>query len=176
MKKVLLVLIIFLFIGCDNIMNTPIKKTEKFLEKYQNLDDNLLNELSYKIESNELTQEQKNVYRNIMKKQYSDLIYEIKNEEIDGNKAVVKVEIEVYDYSLVNKKTDEFVNNHKEEFLTDNVIDQLKYINYKLNMMKDIDDRIKYTISLTLTKKNKNWVMDELSEDNLKKIHGLYNN
>jgi len=157
-------------------MNTPIKKVERFLEKYQKLDDNLLNELSYKTESQELTQNQKNTYRNLMKRQYSDLVYEIKDDEIDGNIAVVKVEIEVYDYSIAITKTDKYVNTHQEEFLKDNVIDQEKYIDYKLNQMKDIDDRIKYTLELTLTKKNKNWIIDELSEENLQKIHGLYGN
>lgn len=177
MKKIFILLItIVLFAGCDNLMNTPIKKVERFLEKYQSLDDDLLNELSYKTESKELTIDQKNTYRNLMKRQYSDLVYEIKDEEIDGNKAVVKVEIEVYNYFIANSKTDEYVNNHQEEFIENNVVNQEKYIDYKLNLMKDIDDRIKYTLELSLTKKNKNWIMDELSEDNLNKIHGLYGN
>ena len=177
MKKIIILFLTFiLFTGCENLMNTPIKKTERFLEKYQMLDDDLLNELSYKIESTELTIDQKNTYRNLMKRQYSNLIYEVKDEEIDGKVAIVKVEIEVYDYSLANSKTLEYARNNQDEFITDNKIDQKKYIDYKLNIMKSIDERIKYTLELKLIKKNKNWVMDELSEETLQKINGLYIN
>ena len=176
MKKILILLTIFLLFGCDNLINTPTKKVERFLEKYQMLDDSLLNELSYKTESSELTQQEKNTYRNLMKRQYSDLIYEVKDEEIDGNIAIVKVEIEVYDYSLANKKTDEYVNTHLNEFLIDNKISQEKYLDYKLNIIKEIKDRIKYTLSLTLSRKNKNWIMDELSEETLQKINGVFVN
>ena len=34
-----------------------------------------------------------------MKKQYQNLTYTIKDEEIDGDTAIVKVEIEVYDFN-----------------------------------------------------------------------------
>lgn len=176
MKKILLIVLsVFLLVGCDDLTNTPIKRVERFFDKYQRLDDDLLNELSYTTESKMLTNEQKNTYRNLMKKQYSDLVYEIKDEEKDGNIATVKVEIEVYDYSIANKKIEEYANENPKEFLnSDNTVNDEKYIDYKLNFMKDIDERVKYTISLTLTKKNKNWVMDEVSEENLQKIHGFY--
>lgn len=178
MKKIIIVFLsIFIFCGCNNLMNTPIKKVEYFFDKYQTLDDSLLNDLSYSIESQMLTEEEKRIYKNVMKRQYFDLIYTIKDYEIDGNKAIVKAEIEVYDYSIAIKNALEYANLHKEEFLNENnEIDKTKYLDYKLSLMKNIDERTKYTLELSLTKKNKTWILDKLSDENIEKIHGVYIN
>ena len=40
----------------------------------------------------------------------------------------------------------------------------------------DIKDRIKYTLEITLSKKNNTWTVDQLSEENLQKIHGIFIN
>ena len=71
MKKLFTFLFfLILFIGCSNINNTPTKKVEELLNKYQTLDSDVLSNLEYSMESNNLTEEQKNIYRDIMKKQY----------------------------------------------------------------------------------------------------------
>ena len=45
--------------------------------------------------SRTLSDNQKKDYKELMKKQYQNLTYTIKDEEVDGNNAIVKVEIEV---------------------------------------------------------------------------------
>ena len=158
--------------GCDELLNTPTKRVEEFLNSYQTLDDPLLNNLDYSIESNNLNEEEKNTYREIMKKQYKDLTYKIKEEKIDGDIAMVVVEIEVYDYNLATIKANEYYDNNKEEFLDENY--ETKFIDYKLNIMKDITERVKYTLELTVRKKDKTWIMDNISHEDILKIHGVY--
>jgi hypothetical protein len=177
MKKIFVMLFLFSFlVGCESINNSPTKRVEELLNKYQTLDEKLISDLHYSIESNELNEEQKLTYRSIMKRQYQDLTYIIKNEEIDGDNATVKVEIEVYDFNKSNKEAENYLTLHQEEFLTDGNLDKSKYIDYKLSLMEDNNERVKYTLDLTLTKKNKKWVLDDLSDMDREKIHGLYDN
>ena len=176
MKKIIIFVITFSFlIGCESLNNSPTRKVEEFLNRYQLLDDKLLSELDYSIESNELNEEEKNIYRDIMKRQYRDLTYIIKNEEIDGDNASVKVEIEVYDFNKsIIEASDYFITN-QEEFLDESgVVSKTKYIDYKLSLMKENNERIKYTLDFTLTKKNDKWIMDDISDIDREKIHGIY--
>ena len=41
--------------------------------------------------------------------------------------------------------------------------------------MEAVKDKIKYTLNLTLTKKDKKWVLNDISESDRQKLHGLYN-
>lgn len=176
MKKIIGVfLILFLIVGCNDINNTPTKKVEELLNKYQSLDDDLLNNLDYSIESNNLTEEQKNSYRDIMKKQYKDLTYTIKDEKIDGDDALVTVEIEVYDFNKANVESTEYFTNNQNYFLNEEgIVDEGKYTDYKLKLMDEIKDRVKYTIDFNVKKKDKVWVIEEISDEARQKIHGLY--
>ena len=54
--------------------------------------------------------------------QYKDLTYEIKDERVDGNKAVVDVEIEVYDYNTVLNNANTYLDENKDEFFIDDVL------------------------------------------------------
>ena len=157
MNKLLTLFLIFsILMGCENINNSPTKRVEDFLNKYQLLDE-------------------KNLYREIMKKQYRDLTYVIKDEEIDGDNASVKVEIEVYDYNKSISEASDYFITYQDEFLDEagNVL-KSKYIDYKLKLMKDNTLRIKYTLTFTLTKKNNKWILDEISDSDREKIHGMY--
>ena len=53
-------------------------------------------------------------------------------------------------------------------------LDKDKYINYKLDIMENINERIKYQVEIGFEKQNKEWIMKELSTDTLRKIHGIY--
>ena len=55
-----------------------------------------------------------------------------------------------------------------------NETDDAKFMDYKLDQMDDVKDKIKYTINFTLTKKDNNWEMDEITDIDRQKIHGLY--
>ena len=111
-----------------------------------------------------------------MKKHYQDLEYNVKDEKIDGDRAFVTVEIEVDDYSKVLKEASDKLTETPEEFNDDNgKYSHTKYVDYQLDLMKKNKDTVKYTLELTLTKKDKKWVMDNLTTTDMEKLNGIYN-
>lgn len=176
MKKGIIILsILLLTIGCT-LMNTPSKSVEELFKKYQALDDDVLNDLEFVSEGiNLITEKQKDTYTKIMKMQYSDIKYEILDEDINGDEAVVKVKINVYDMYKVQKEANQYKLSHNEEFIIDNKYDEEKFINYKLDKMLNNSERVEYTINIKLDKKDDEWIIDTLDKDTLEKIHGTYN-
>lgn len=120
MKKILLcfsciVAVVFLS-GCS-FNNTPTKKVENFLDNYKNQDETVLTQLKDMIDTDSLMDDnQKSTYSDIMKKQYKDMTYKIKDEVIDGDTATVTAEIEVYDYYKINKDAENYYNSNPDEF------------------------------------------------------------
>lgn len=124
MKKILLcfscIIAIVLLSGCS-MDNTPTKKVENFLDNYKNQDETVLTQLKEMVDSDTLMDEtQKTTYSDIMKKQYKDLTYDIKDEVIDGDNATVTAEIEVYDYYKINQDAQTYYDNNPNEFKDDN--------------------------------------------------------
>ena len=177
MKKVLLFLgAFFLMIGCDNFMNTPTRRVEEFLNKYQTMDNTVIEQLNYTIDEDyTLNDKQRDSYKMIMKKQYKDLVYTIKEETIDGKTSTVKVEIEVYDYSKGISDANNYLLNNPDEFYLDNgTVNKEKFLDYKISLMEKVTDRVKYTIELNLVKNNDTWMMSDITEIDRQKIHGIY--
>ncbi len=179
MKKfglLFLMLAVLFLTGCGDMMNTPTKKVEEFLGKYQTLDETVLTQLEDAIEAEEsITDAIKEDYRDLMKKQYQNMSYKIKDETVDGDTATVEVEIEVFDYHSKLQELDDYLEEHKDEFYDDDEnIDDEKYAEKKIDYLKDAKDKVKYTLNFTLQKQNGKWVMDDISETDRKKLHGLY--
>ncbi len=177
MKARILLIMLFILTGCTLFQsNTSPKRTvEHFFSKYQTLDKEIDTQLDDVISKEDLTETQKKDYKEIMKKQYNDLTYTIKDEIIDGNNAIVTVEIEVYDLAGSQKDIEENLNENREDFLKDNEFSNELYMNYRIKKLKEERKRIKYTLDLRLTKNDKDkWFIDDLSEAEKKKIHGVY--
>ncbi len=177
MKKILWILLfIFCVTGCNTLMNTPTKKVEYLLGKYQSNDDDVLNQLDETLLTDAiLSNEQKERYKNLMKKQYKDLSYVVKDEAIDGKTAVVEVEIEVYDYSkAITKTEDDLINNSDKYKDSTGEVNTTIYNDAKLSNLEEVSNRVKYTINFTLSKVDEEWIVDDLTETERMKIHGLY--
>jgi hypothetical protein len=180
MKKFLGIIgTLLLMTGCSlgaDMENTPTKKVEAMLSKYQTLDSNVLTELDSVVDEEVLfDDEQRNEYKEIMKKHYQDLTYEIKDETIDGDSAVVTVEIEVNDYSKVMANADQYLEDNREEFYNEeNEYDEGLFTKYRLDQLKSNNERVKYTLELTLNKVDGEWKLNELSESDRSKINGMY--
>lgn len=178
MKKYLFVLFIGLFLltGCNNLMNTPVKKVENLLSKYQKKDEEVLRQLGDTLLTDAvLDVNQKEKYKNLMERQYNNLMYTVKNEAIDGKTAVVEVEIEVYDYNKAITESEDYLLANQSEFQDESGnVSTSKYNDYKLNQIEKMNDRVKYTINFTLSKVDDEWIVDDLTEAERMKIHGLY--
>ena len=163
------------------VLNIIIKKTRSFTfndiyKELRKLCDNSI--------PDDYTGEYRSKYKEIMTNQYKNMEYKIINESIEGNEAVVDAEITVYDYSSVMNNASEYLKDHIEEFkkdaqeltdeITDNDYDQDKYNEYRLKKLEEATDKINYTIEFNLTKKDKKWVIEPLSDSDIQKLHGLY--
>lgn len=171
MKKVLCALCaVFLLTGCgekvvDEIMNTPTKKVENLFSKYQRLDEDVLDDLDTIVaEEESFNTEQRERYRTLMKKHYENLSYKVKDEVIDGDNAIVTVEIEVTDYTKINN-----IDNLSSNGIIEASIDEL------LDDIESAKDKVTYTLEIPVTKYDDEWTVDPLSEENFQKIHGIYN-
>lgn len=165
---------VVLLTGCDlgkKLDNTPTKKVENFLNKYQTLNDDVLTSLDNVVSLEEdFNSKQKDRYRDIIKNNYQKMTYKIKEEEIDGDNATVTVEIEVLDYSKILSDADNYRLEHKAEFEDD----QSKFIDYRLEQLEKAKEKVKYTMDLSLTKVDEEWVLDDLSKENEAKLNGIY--
>lgn len=150
MKKILLcfscIMAIVLLSGCS-MDNTPTKKVENFLDNYKNQDETVLAQLKDMVDTDSLMDEtQKSTYTDIMKKQYKDMTYTIKDEVIDGDTATVTTEIEVYDYYKINKDAEDYYNKNPDEFksVTGNgIVDDAK--NAAENVIEGAKDAVEDT-------------------------------
>ena len=178
MKKFLAVVFIILLSACSLMKsNTPKERVKELLDKYKNQDSSIVSELDNVI-SNEYNGEYKDRYKKLILNQYKNMDYTITDEIIDGDTAVVTVDITVYNYSNMIDTANEYLRNHEDEFYRDNVeekvVDNDKFLDYKLSLLEDVEDRKTYTTEFTLTKEGNEWTLDSLSNENISKIHGLY--
>lgn len=178
MKKLaLLFMSIFLLTGCTSLMNTPTDKVEEYLDKYKTVDNEIVDQLEKVVdEVGTMNRDNKDKYKELMKKQYQNLSYKIKDETIDGDKATVETEIEVYDYKTSMDISDRYLSEHNDEFLKeDKTVDNDKFMTYKLEALEKVKDKVTYTINFSLTKdKDGKWKLDEISDTDRLKLHGLY--
>lgn len=175
MKRIwALILLVIVLTGCGN--NTARGAAETFMKKYKTLDSEVLVDLENVINRENLTKEQEEKYRDILKKQYKDLSFDIIEEEYDDEVSYVTIKIEVYDLYKAQSDATIYLENNPQEFYTnDNVYDINKFIDYKLEKMKNTTNRINYTITLNVTKENNKYVVSNPTDNDLKKIHGIYN-
>jgi len=162
MRKMWFIVIIFLlFSGCM-IANTPTSKVEEYLGKYQKLDDELdISYIQLSIDE-DIDADYREKYRKLIERQYKNLSYEIKEEEIDGENAYVTAQIKVYDYMEV---LDKYAKNS---------YDGDEYHKVIIESLEDQMDKITYTILFELEKNDKDeWELLELSLDDYNKLLGI---
>ena len=176
MKKfVTLVMVMFLLIttACS-LSSTPTSSVENLLSKYNSNDEEILIELDDYINESDLTEEQSDKYKDVYLKQFKDMKYEIKDEKIDGDNATVTAQITVYDYYTAEKEANDYLSKNPDEFKTDGEYDKSKFTDYKLKKYDDVKDTVDYTIDFKLTKIDNKWEVNDLTTEQLEKIHGIY--
>lgn len=120
MKKIIIGLMVILLSACTlGAAATPRQKVSEFLDKYKNQNDDILTQLDETIKNDITNTEHRDRYKTLMTNQYKNMEYEIKEEIIEENNAVVEVEITVYDYASAIRNSNEYLNNHSDEFSKD---------------------------------------------------------
>ena len=156
--------------------NTAKKAVDAYLKAYNNLSDEVLNDLNKVVEEEKLNDSQKEVYKEILQRQYKDLKYEIIGEIYNADEASVQAKIEVYDLNLVKKQASEYLKNNIKHFYDDKgSYDNNRYLNYKLDLMNSTKERVNHIIEFKVIKTNEMWQIKEITSTDLEKIHGIYN-
>lgn len=183
MKKKILAIALVMFlsvtlVGCSCMKKTAKNAVEDFLNRYKNLSSAVITDLDQVVENEAgLTEAQKDQYRDILKKQYKDIKYEIVNETYDGDTAKVEAKITVYDLYKVQKEASTYLTTNADEFKDENgTYSNELFMDYKLDKMQKVTDTVEYTIEFNVTKDDKdNWQVSDVTNDTLEKIHGIYN-
>lgn len=176
MKKfILLICMLFIITGCQN-ENTAKDVVEDYLVSYQDLEYQVLVDMEEVIsKESDFTDDQKNVYRDILKKQYSDLTFNVLNEKYNKNEASVVVEISVYDYYKAEKNAILYQEENLQKFYDDENNYSLEtYLNYKLSAFQSTLERVDHKLEFNLIKEDGIWKLKNVSNEVLEKIHGIY--
>lgn len=169
-KAVCLILSLVILTGCGMMNNTPTKKVEALLNKYQTNDKEVMSDLDdVLLFDSDLTDDERSDYREFMKKHYQDMTYKVKEETIDGNSATVEVEITVRNYADAVNNANNYRLQNASEFN-----DQNTFASYRLNEIRNVTDTETYTITFYLTKVDDEWSVNPISSDDESKLNGLY--
>ena len=137
MKKIIFLIagILLFASGCMS-MNTPTSKVETLLNKYNSNDKVIVTELRDYLDGFDFDDERKAKYEKVYLKQFSDLKYEIKEEEIDGDTAEVTAQISVYDFYKSENDANTYLTENRDEFYTDDIYDKDAFETYKLEQLE----------------------------------------
>ena len=177
MKKIIaLILSLIILVGCDMLdtNNTPTKKVEEYLNKFQINAEEVLKDLDNVLVRLKTNEENKEEYRELIKKQYKDMQYSIKEEYIDGNKATVTAEIIVKDFTKIINEAENYKKENITEFYEEDIYNDNLYKKYLLDKLKDAKDKITYTLEFNLHKNNSKWELDQVNNEIEDKILGIY--
>lgn len=175
MKKIIIFISCIFLVGCSCSNDLAADAAEEYLNAYQSLKDNVLADMDELVKSENLNAEQSENYKKVLKRQYSDMMYTIENESYNGDNAKVTVKITVYDLYKGSKEAKEYLNSHREEFITDGEYDVDKYIDYRLEKLNNINETVTYNIVFNCIKKDSKWQVEQPNNETLEKIHGIYN-
>lgn len=179
MKKIIIFIFCILVItGCNtlDISNTPTKKVEAFLNNYQILHEDVLKDLDNTIkEENILDDINSEEYRKLIKNQYNNMQYSIKEELIDADKATVTAEIIVKDFTKIIKESQLYKQENPEKFYENEIYNVNLYQKYLIEKLKESNERVTYTLKFKLHKDNGKWVVDPIDEEIEDKMLGIYN-
>ena len=172
---VFMVVVLFFVVGCGMEKNAKDVAIE-YMELYRTKDERIIKELDEYVDNEDLSDNQKEKYRDVLEKEYSTLMYQVTNERYEGNTAFITMEITVIDLYKAQKKAANYFNENSDEFNDeDGEYDRSLYTDYKLDLMSKETDTITYTIDVKVEKENDVWKVVQLSNESLEKIHGIYN-
>lgn len=172
---VVAVLVLIVLIGVYVVLRVtglvskkPSTVTSEYFDSYISNDSDVISKIEYAFDD-KITTKQKKVYVRAMKRQYKKMFYTVLDENVDGKDATARVEVTVFDYNACYNTAMSHINSHSNKFPTEE-----KQIDYKLSKLETCSDRVTYEINLQYHYDGRKWLMNEINEDDLKKINGVY--
>lgn len=175
MKKIILLIMLLILVGCS-LSNTPSSVVSGYLDDFNTLSDSVILDIESKVSNESLSNKNKDTYKKVLSRSYQDMEYEIKDESINGEKAIVIVKVSVYDLYKADIDSLNYMNENMNEFYKmDNTFDNDLYDEYRLNNMLNTKDKVEYEITFNLYKNNGEWTLENPDRVILEKLNGLYN-
>ena len=164
----------------DSVISNDANMSDDQKKEYKTLMERQYQNLSYKITNEEIVDDTATVDVEIEVFDYATSIKkssEYYNENRDMFEEVRNSGSDKKNNTTSDK--DDVDNNasHEGNVNTDdwNILEETKeYIDYKIKQLKDVTDKVKYTITFNLSKKDDKWVVDDISDMDRQKIHGLF--
>lgn len=181
MKKLNIILIfafiffiaLFLFY-IKNFSNKPKDVINKYLNGYISLNEDISNNIN-NLSIDGLSLEELDLYKKILKREYSSLTYKITKVKRNKNNATIYVDLYVYDLcSAINESKKYAMMNIKEFYNENNIFDNTKYKLYKLKKMLKYNSKVIKKTYFNLIKKDNNWIINEYDESFYDKVSGIY--
>lgn len=177
MKKIFLLAIVLFLVACQSKVDAK-KTLINYLNLYTTLDKSIKDEIDDVINQNDaFNKKHKQVYKDILYRQYKDMKFDILKEEYTQDKALITVNVNVYDLLKAEDDSLVYLSDHMSEFYDENqVFSNEKYISYKLDLMSKTEYRIDYEIIFYLTYEKGTWKVEQPTDSDLEKIHGIFQN
>ena len=109
-----------------------------------------------------------------IRKNYFNENGSVEFENINGEMATVTVDVDVYDYYKVESDVASYISSNQNEFSDNGIYNANKGLMYKIDKLSTASDRVTHTLVFHLTKVDDKWTVDNLSNEDLEKIHGVY--
>lgn len=173
----------------DSVVASDTDMTEKQKEDYKALMEKQYQNLSYKIVDETIDGDNATVDVEIEVFDYATSINESKNYYEEH-----KTEFEEKTKSTVNEEDARTTKDNEKDDTniqdndgndSDDDNDDIEnntnktnteaYLDYKISEMKNVKDKVKYTITFNLVKEDNKWKVQDISDLDRQKIHGLYN-
>ena len=167
MKKILIIFLSILLCGCTK--TDARYEVENYLNKFKNHDERVISSLDELLKNENIDDEDKDLYKLVMKRQYTNLEYKIKEEKYNGDEATITALITVYDYENSKNNALEKINNEPSEYDTEE-----KKLHLILKMMDEEEKTIDYTLDFKVTYQDDKWQLEKPNMTILEKIHGIY--
>lgn len=172
----LFILLIVMLPGCINNKSKPEDVVYGYLDSFKSNTLDLPKEIDNVINVNsDLNKEHKELYKNLLIKQYKSLEYSLISKEISGHNALVRISITVNDLrKVLDDFSNEAIKNMSNYYNEKNEFDNEKYLFDKLSYAINTHIPKDYEITFYLHKENNNWILTDPTNEDLEKIHGIY--
>ena len=161
----------------DETINTQFTN-EDYKKRYRTLMTNQYKNMEYKIKDESIEDDNAIVEAEITVYDYASAIRNA-NDYLNSNPNEFTIDSPTIDMDDANDETtkdteDDKAKKDEDKKLDSSNYDQDKFTNYRLTQMENVNDTVTYTIQFTLTKVDGKWQMDQLSNTDIEKLHGIY--
>lgn len=148
--------------------NSPVEITKNFMDKFNKLDKDVISNIKYDFKD-PLNERQKKEYTKVIRRQYEKLGYSIISDDKSDTEANIKVEVNIFDYNTCWNEAGDYIDLYSYKFANEE-----KKVDYKISKISKCHEKITHIIMFKYTKKDDKWIMNNLDEDDIRKINGTY--